>query len=196
MKNNSDGQARMSDEKLIDLFFARDESAIKETDKKYGKMLYGISYNVLHDRRDCEECKNDAYLSAWKAIPPERPRMLGAFLSVIIRRISINRYYSVISKKKIPSELTLSLDECSDLVSSFDSVEDGVFAKELGAMINDFVNSLPERKRYIFMGRFWFFDPVKDIAAELGTTESNVYKEITKLKSELKKYLNERGISV
>ena len=185
MKNESGSRASLPDEEIIDLFFARDEAAIKETDKKYGKMLYGIAYNVLHDPQDCEECKNDAYLSAWKTIPPAKPHSLGAFLSVIIRRHSINRYYSESAKKKIPSGLTLSMEECSDFISSFDSLEDSVTAKELGAMINEFVASLPEKRRYIFMGRFWFFDSVKDIASELKTSESHVYKELAKIKSGL-----------
>ena len=193
MKNESE---IMSDRQIIDLFFARDESAIGETDKKYGRMLYGIAYNVLHDPQDCEECKNDAYLSAWKAIPQAKPHSLGAFLSVIVRRLSINRYYSERAKKKIPSELTLSMEECSDFISSFDSLEDSITAKELGSIINEFVVSLSEKKRYIFMGRFWFLDPVKDIADELKTSESNVYKEIAKIKTELKEYLETRGISI
>lgn len=196
MKNNSGNQALMSDKEIIDLFFNRDESAIFETDRKYGRMLFRIAYNVLHDTMDCEECKNDAYLSAWRAIPPSKPRSLGAFLSVIVRRISINRYYSESAKRKIPSEMTRSMEECSDYISSFDSLDDKITAKELGAMMNDFVNNLPEKKRYIFMGRFWFFDPVKDIAAELKTSESNVYKEIAKIKAELKEYLEKRGVSI
>ena len=196
MKKESSSRAPLSDEQIIDLYFSRDESAIKETDRKYGRMLYGIAYNVLHDKQDCEECRNDAYLSAWKAIPPAKPRSLCAFLSVIIRRISINRYYSESAKKEIPSEMALSMEECSDFLSSFDSLEDTVSAKELGSMINDFVNSLPAKKRYVFMGRFWFFDSVKDIAIELNTSESNVYKEIAKIKAELKEYLETRGISI
>ena len=196
MKMESYSRAPLSDEQIIDLYFSRDESAIKETDRKYGRILSGIAYNVLHNKQDCEECRNDAYLSAWKAIPPANPRSLGAFLSVIIRRISINKYYSESAKKKIPSEATLSMEECSDFLSSFDSLEDTVSAKELGSEINDFVGSLSARKRYVFMGRFWFFDSVKDIAKELGTSESNVYKEIAKIKAELKEFLETRGISI
>ena len=196
MKKEPFPRASLSDEQIVDLYFSRDESAINETDRKYGRILYSIAYNVLHDKRDCEECLNDAYLSAWKAIPPARPRSLCAFLSVIIRRISINRYYSESAKKKIPSEMTVSLEECSDYIASFDSLEDTVSAKELGSMINEFTNSLSEKKRYVFVGRFWFFDPVKDISKELGTSESNVYKEIAEIKAELKEFLETRGISI
>lgn len=196
MKNESYSRAPLSDEQIVDLYLSRDESAIKETDRKYGRILYGIAYNVLHDKQNCEECRNDTYLAAWNTIPPAKPRALGAFLSVIIRRISINKYYSENSKKKIPTEATLSMEECSDFLSSFDSLEDTITAKELGRMINDFVNSLSAKKRYVFMGRFWFFDSVKDIAKELDTSESNVYKEIAKIKAELKEFLEKRGISI
>ena len=196
MKKESGSRAPLSDGQIIELYYSRDESAISETDKKYGKMLYGIAYNALHDTQACEECKNDAYLAAWKAIPPAKPRSLGAYLSVIMRRLSINRYYSESAKKKIPSEMTLSMEECSDFLPDPDSLEDDVSARELGSMINGFVSSLPEKKRYVFMGRFWFFDPVKDIAEELDTSESNVYKEIVKIKTELKEYLEERGITI
>ena len=101
----------MSDGEIIELYFRRDERAISETDAKYGKYLFSVAYNVVHDRLDCEECLNDTYLDAWNAMPPERPAVLKAFLAIIMRRRAIDRYKSEKRKRRIPSELTVSLSE-------------------------------------------------------------------------------------
>ena len=101
----------MNDGDIIELYFLRDERAISETDAKYGKYLFSVAYNVVHDRLDCEECLNDTYLDAWNAMPPERPAVLKAFLAIIMRRRAIDRYKAEKRKKRIPSELTVSLSE-------------------------------------------------------------------------------------
>ena len=101
----------LSDEKIIDLFWQRDEQAISQTDTKYGKYLYKIAYNILNDRLDSEECQNDTYLAAWDAIPPHKPLCLPAFLTQLIRRISIDRYRESRRQKRIPTELIVSMEE-------------------------------------------------------------------------------------
>ena len=77
----------MEDYQIVDLYWARDEAEIKESDEKYGRMLQSLSYSLLSSREDAEECVNDTYLDAWQAMPTARPIYLGAFLSKITRRI-------------------------------------------------------------------------------------------------------------
>ena len=113
----------MNDSEIIGLYFRRDESAIAETSQKYGKMLTGISYNVLCDRGDAEECVNDTYLTAWDTIPPEKPEVFSAYLAKIVKNHSIDRYRKKNSMKRKDSTYALSLDELSECVSGGDSPE-------------------------------------------------------------------------
>lgn len=185
-----------SDEEIIEMYWRRDENAIKRTDEKYGQSLYRTAYNILHEHRDCEECKNDTYLGVWNAIPPAKPNSFRAFITQIMRRIAINKYYENTRKRKVPSELTVSMEECEAFIGEGESVEEEVFVKELGGFISDFVRGLPDKKQYIFMSRFYFVEPVSVTAKELGITQSAVYKELSKLKKELKANLKSRGIDV
>lgn len=186
----------ISDERILDLFWSRDETAIQETDRKYGRDLHGIAFRVLGDHEDCEECKNDTYLALWNRIPPARPTCLRAYVITILRRIAINRYYHEKRKGAVPSELTVSMEECEGFLSASDTPEDAAVARELGAYINEFLAKLPKRRRTVFIGRFWFVKPVKTISKELGVSESAVYKELTSLKKELKSFLESKGVTV
>ena len=84
----------LTDERIVELYWQRNEQAVEETDFKYKKYLSTVAYNIVHDTQDCEECLNDTYVGAWNAIPPTRPTSLKAFLTTLVRRISINRYHS------------------------------------------------------------------------------------------------------
>ncbi len=181
----------MSDQQIVTLYWDRNETAISETDKKHGRTLQRISYNILRDNSDSEECKNDTYLSLWNNIPPTRPVSLRAFAAIIIRRLSINRYYRKKRKREVPSELTVSMEECKDFISSLKMPEDEAAGRELGERINAFLTNISAKERYIFLGRFWFCDSVRKIARELKLSESAVYKELEKLKKRLKEYLAE-----
>lgn len=195
-KNLTLEPSNISDEKIIELYWERDETAIKHTDEKYGRFLHGIAYNILHDTLDCEECQNDTYLELWKAIPPTKPVAFKAFITQIMRRTAIDRYYKNSERRKIPSELTVSMDECEYFVSNDETPDEIIFAQELGSFISDFVRNLPEKQQYIFMGRFYLADPVATIARELQVTESSVYKALSKLKRDLKKELLSKEVTI
>ena len=186
----------ISDEKIIELYWSRNEKAIEETDLKYKKYLFSIAYNIVHDQLDCEECLNDTYLGTWNAIPPQKPRVLKAFLTVIMRRIAINRYHSNLRKNVVPSELTVSLSEIEDFVSGNDDVSDEFDAERLGRVISDFVRSLSERKQFIFMSRFYVADSIDTIARDLSLSRSMVNKELATIKSALKEKLESEGYSI
>lgn len=186
----------MSDEKIIELYFKRDEQAITQTDIKYRNFLLSIAYNIVHDTCDCEECLNDTYEDTWNSIPPARPSLLQAFLAAIMRRTAIDLYKTKTRQKRISSEFTVSLSEIEDFVSNKDDTFSSVDANELGRVISDFVRSLSQRRMYIFMSRYYIFRPINEISKLLGCSESTVNKEIASIKKQLKEKLNEEGYTV
>ena len=187
-------QAVIADEQIIELYWQREERAIQETDKKYGQFLFQIAYHILRDRSDCEECKNDTYLDVWNAIPPTRPTSFRAFITQIVRWIAIDLYRVKTSQKRIPSEMTISME---DLKNTLYDTESAVYAaEELGTVINHYVRSLPERQRYIFIDRFYLAEPVETIASDLSLSVQTVYREIEKIKQGLKLYLERNEVYI
>ena len=186
----------MCDELIVELYWKRDEQAIKETDIKYKKFLLSVAYNIVHDTCDSEECLNDTYIGAWNSIPPARPTLLQAFLAAIMRRTAIDCYKAKKRQKRIASELTVSLSEVEDFITADDDMYFETDAKELGRVISDFVRSLSNRRMYIFMSRYYFARPIKDIARLLECSESTVNKEIAAIKCDLKEKLEKEGYSI
>ncbi len=188
-------QTPISDQAIVDLYWARDERAIRETDLKYGTYLFSIAYNIVHDRLDCEECLNDTYMGAWNAMPPTRPRVLQAFLLTIMRRIAINRYRRNLRKSAVPSELTVSFSELEPFIADNERTDAAFEAKQLGAIISNFVRSLPKRKQYIFMSRYYAAEPIETIARDLDLSRSTIQKELAAIRSALKETLEKEGYS-
>lgn len=196
MKKCKEYQAVIADEQIIELYWKREETAIQETDNKYGQFLFRIAYNILHDRFDCEECQNDTYLGVWNAIPPTRPTVFPAFITQIMRRIAINRYKEKTSKKRVPSELTVSMEDMQDTLHSGNTVEADYEAEEIGKLINDYVRELSERQRYIFIDRFYLAESVETIASDLSISAPTVYREIEKIKQGLRLHLERNDIFI
>ncbi len=195
-KCNEEPKTILADEQIVELYWQRDEKAISHTDTKYGQYLFRIAYNILHDRLDCEECQNDTYNGIWNAIPPTRPTVFPAFITQIMRNIATERYKYKMSKKRVPTELTVSIEELNDALRSDESVESEVQAEEVGKMISDYVRTLTKRQRFIFMGRFYIADTVESIAEELEISVPTVYRELDKIKQGLKVYLERNGVYV
>lgn len=179
----------ISDEQIIALYWNRNETAIEETARKYGNYLFSIAYNIVHDKSDCEECLNDTYLATWNAIPSSRPNILKAFLTTLMRRIAINRYHSNLRH----SEMTVALSELEDFLSDDESVDSQFDARELGRVISDFVRRLPQRRRFIFMSRYYAAEPIYTIAKELHLSRSMVNKELAAIRKALKEKLESEG---
>lgn len=183
----------LADDKIIELYWQRDEEAIEATDFKYRKYLYKIAYNIVRDNVDCEECLNDTYLGSWNAIPPSKPSVLKAFLTTIMRRISIKRYHNNLRKKVIPSEMTVSLSELEDFIVGDEDVGDDFDAVKLGEIISNFVRCLSEREKFIFMSRYYLAEPIDIIARNLGLSRSTINKELAAIRSALKEKLESEG---
>ena len=183
----------MDDEKIIELFFNRSEQAIEEVDKKYGKTCHNISYNILHNKLDAEECVNDAYLGAWNAIPPARPNPLLTYLCKIVRNLSLKRYeFNTAIKRN--STYDVAMEELESCLSSPETIESEIALKELTHNIENFLDSLSTENRVIFLRRYWFSDTYSDIAARVGMTEKNVSVRLTRIREKLRNYLTEREV--
>lgn len=187
----------LSDEEIIALFWKRNEKAIEETDKKYGRYLYGIAYNIVHDTLDCEECLNDTYNGTWHKIPPTRPRVLGAFLSRIMRNIAVDKFRSNTAQKRVPSEYIVALDELDECLSDESAdVEKEYNIRQISFILNDFLHKLSARREYIFVCRYYYSDKVADIAESLGLKEGTVARELSLMRRELREALEKEGFSI
>ena len=183
----------MDDSKIIELFFARSELAISELDAKYGPVCRKLSYNILNDLRDAEECVNDAYLGAWNAIPPQRPNPLLTFVCVLVRRYSIMRHRANTAMKR-NSSYDVSLAEIEQMLHAPDNVEKTIEAKALARIIEQFLDGLSDENRVIFMRRYWFSDSYSDIAKQIGITEKNVSVRLTRIRKQLRDHLIEKEV--
>lgn len=185
----------VSDDVIIDLFWTRNEKAIEEMDLKYRRYLFAIAYNILSSREDSEECLNDTYMGAWETIPPERPLNLKAFLTKILRHYAINRYNESRRQKRVPSNLTYSLDDLSYALAD-DAIIDEADNEQLGRIISDYLRTLTKRQRYIFMSRYYTAEAIEKIADDLSISKSMVNKEIALIKSGLKSTLEKEGYGI
>lgn len=185
----------IEDKKIIEMFFERSEQGIRELDTKYGKYLRKISYNILNDLQDAEECINDAYLGAWNTIPPAKPDPLLTYICKIVRNISLKVYYKKTAAKR-NSVYTIAMDEIEACVASPNTVEVEFEAKELAQIIESFLDTLTPENRVIFMRRYWFSDSCKDIAEFVGLTEKNISVRLSRIRQKLKSYLAEREVFV
>lgn len=183
----------MEDQKIIDLYWQRSEQAIQETDAKYGGYCFSIAYNILTNREDSEESVSDTYLSAWHAMPPKRPGILSAFLGKITRHISIDRWRRRSAQKRGGGEIVLALEELEDCLSDGYSTEEAVQKKELAVFINRFLDTLPETERNIFLCRYWYVDPVKDIADTFGFSVGKVNSMLFRTREKLRRTLEKEG---
>ena len=186
----------MEDEQIVSLYWQRSESAIRETETKYSRYLTKIAYNILSDMEDSRESVNDTYLAAWNSMPPHRPGVLSTYLAKITRRISIDRFRYRTREKRKGSEYEISLSELGDCVSGGNTTEDAVNVKLLADAIGIFLRLQPEEARNAFIGRYYFLDPLKDVAAYCGMTESKCKTVLFRTRQALKEYLIKEGFAV
>ena len=185
----------IDDEKIIEMFFERSEQAIRELDIKYGKICHNLSYNIVNNRQDAEECVNDAYLGAWNAIPPVRPNPLLSYIVKIVRNISLKIYWRKEAAKR-SGHYTIALEEIEGCIADQKTVEDEIEARELARIIGEFLDTLTLENRVIFMRRYWFADSYKDIAEFVGLTEKNISVRLTRIREKMRQYLIEREVLV
>lgn len=186
----------MEDEKIIDLYWARQERALIETERKYGAYCRTIAYHILRSREDSEECVSDAWLHAWNAIPPKRPAILSAFLGRITRNLSIDRWKAARTEKRGGGSVPAALEELSDCIPSCNGLEWMLDEKELSRAIDAFLRTLPERECSIFLRRYWYADSIRQIAQRFGMKENSVKSILFRTRERLRKYLEGEGIAI
>ena len=185
----------MEDMEIIELYWQRDERAVKESDVKYGRLCKGIALRLLENMEDSEECVSDTWLRAWNTIPPQRPEILRAFFAKITRNLALDRCRSSAAQKRGGGEVSLALEELKDCVSG-GTIESELERKELVAAINDFLRGLDEKERQLFLRRYWLAESVSVIAKKSGMSANAVSLRLMRLRTRLKEHLEKEEISV
>ena len=184
----------MEDERIITLYFDRSESAIAETDRKYGRLCFDVANRILCSRPDSEECVSDTYLGVWNAIPPTRPQSFRAFLIRITRNISLSRLRKNLAQRR-NAAVELSLDELAGMLPD-ESISPEMTDGTVAEMINEFLDSIDRDAKNIFLRKYWFFDTVAEICERSGFSESKVKSSLLRTREKLRAYLTERGVMI
>lgn len=186
----------MDDQQIIALYWQRDERAIPATAEAYGAYCFRIAHNILREPQDAEECLNDVWLRAWNTMPPHRPKFLSAFLGRITRNHALNMHSLKSAQKRGGGELDLVFEELAECVSGTETTEDVLAARALAEALNEFLASLPAKKRKIFLRRYWYADSVAEIASSMGMTENHVSVTLHRQRAALRLFLTERGFDL
>lgn len=183
----------MKDTEIVELFFNRDEMAIKVLSSKYENLLRKLSFNILQNNDDVIECLNDTYLKVWNSIPPQKPEYLKAFILKIMRNLSIDKYRK---KMRRSNEINRDVWELDLQISSQDEVENKISLRQLVEQINLFLASLDKTNRIIFVKRYFMFETTSDIAVDLMLSENDIRVRLLRIRKKLKRYLNDRGYNI
>ncbi len=186
----------MKDNEIIELYWERNETAITASAEKYGGYCHTISYNILHSNEDAEECVNDTWFGAWKSLPPQRPNRLSTYLGKITRNLSLDRFKQYNAAKRGNGQTELVLTELEDCIPAETDVEQSVDEMFLVESINQFLYAQSERKRNIFIRRYWYLYPIRDIAQTYGMSESKTASLLFRMRNELKVHLEKEGITL
>lgn len=185
----------ITDSEIIDLYFDRNESAIKETQKKYGRYCHSIIWNILRNNEDIDECISDTYLCVWNKIPPERPAFFQAFIAKIARNLALKRYeYNNAQKRKV--DMVVSIAELTNEVCVGVDDSEKISEKELIDIINSFLKREKEIVRNVFIRKYFFFDSIHSIAQRYSISESRVKNILFGSRIKLKEYLEREGVNV
>lgn len=182
----------MEDSKIIELYFRRLETAIQETQNKYGRYCHYIAYHILYSDDDSEECVNDAYYHVWNTIPPQKPSNFQAFIGKITRNLALNRYDYNHAQKRLKNP-EIAIDELYECIQGKEFADEEVILKDL---INRFLGTLPKQNRIVFLQRYWYFCSLKEIAQNVGVKESNVKIILYRVREQFKDYLNKEGVLI
>jgi len=186
----------VSDAEIIDLYWARNEDAIKQTDRKYRTYLLTVAMNILQDEQDSEECLNDTYVSAWNSMPPNRPAILKAFLSTIMRRHALVKHRNQHRQKRGGLSQALSLSDLEGIVSDQGREYMQSDVIRLAEILEKYLDSLDQMQRYVFLSRFYYGKSVVEIASVLHVHRSKVNRELTKIRKTLREALEKEGIEI
>lgn len=186
----------MSDEEIIALYFARDQEALAQTDKKYGAYCYTLANRILSSPPDAEETVSDTYFKAWQAIPPTKPKVLRLFLAKITRSLAFTRWRRDTAQKRGGGEMPLVLDELGECIGTGDDLEAGLNLRELTRTIAAFLDTQPQREQNIFLRRYFFLEDSREIGSRYQMKPEAVLQSLSRTRKKLKNYLIQEGYTV
>ncbi len=186
----------MKDDQIIELYWQRNENAIRETQAQYGNYCHAIAEHILHDDKDSEECVNDTWLQAWNTIPPQRPAYLQLYLAKITRNLAFGRYRASHAKKRGGGEVNVVLEELAECLAGTSDVETEYLGRELADSINCFVRSLPEREGNLFIRRYFYTESISTIAKRYRLTENHTMVILSRVRKRLRKFLEKEGYEI
>ena len=191
--NDGKEMKTLDDDKIIDMYLNRDESAISQTSKKYGSRLRNIAYGIVEDLPTAEECENDTYMEVWSSIPPHEPRSyLFAFLARITRHIALDfcKERSRLKRSAFLCELSAELEQC---IPAPDDIACRIDTMVLCEAINTFLAALSDENRNIFMRRYWYTDSIAAISRRCRMSQSKVKSILFRSRNQLREYLKKEG---
>lgn len=186
----------MDDKEIVEMYLARSELAVTATSEKYGNYLGRIARNILEHEEDAEECVNDAYLKAWRSIPPNHPHNFAAYLGRITRNIALDLLRKSGRLKRGGSTVDAVLEEIKDLATEDAGPESELDSQYTMRLINEYLSRQPKEKRIIFVRRYWYMDPLRDIALAQGVTEGKIKSVLHRMRTELKKFLEKGDVDL
>ena len=186
----------MEDEKIIELYWKRDEEAVKQTNLKYGSFCYCIAKNLLKNEEDSKECVNDTWFKTWLVIPPKRPEFLQAFLGKITRNLSLDRYRKSHASKRGGGNMEVIYEELKECIAGPETQDSQTDTIVITDAVSRFLSGLSKDARIIFVRRYWYADSVGQIAQRFGMSESKVKSSLMRSRNKLKAFLEKEGITV
>ncbi len=186
----------MEDQRIIELYWQRNEAAIAATAAKYGSYCGRVARNILSSPEDVEECLSDTWLGAWNAMPPHRPSRLSLFLGKITRSLAFDRYRAGASQKRGGGQLPLALEELAGCVPTVPGADQAAEERDLERAMDRFLHTLPERDCSIFLRRYWYVEPLAEIARRYGLNLNTVKTSLYRSRRKLKQYLEKEGIAL
>lgn len=186
----------MEDSEIIGLYWQRSEEAVKATAEKFGNYCAAIANRVLNDPEDAKECVNDTWLSAWNSIPPQKPERLSVYLGRLTRNLSLNRAKAAAAEKRGGGQRELVLSELEECVPDPRGVEEAVEERELTAALDRFLRAQSAPRRNIFIRRYWYLVPIRELAATSGMSENAMTSLLFRMRGKLKRFLEQEGIQI
>ena len=184
----------MEDHKIIDLYWARSQQAIAESEAKYGPYCRSIARGILDRAEDAEECVNDTWFRAWNAMPPQRPNILSAFFGKLTRNLSLDRWRKERAAKRGGSQVEVALHELEDCLPGKDTPEETLRRKEFRDGLNRFLETLPERERVIFVSRYWYLRSIREISQGTGLSEGSIKTQLCRTRKKLHTFLQKEEL--
>lgn len=186
----------MTDQKIVEMFWARSQEAVAAAEEKYWAQLYRIARNILRDSFEAEECANDALLTAWNSIPPERPAPLSSWLFAVVRNIAMNRYRINSAAKRGAGIHDHPFDELDEILSDPQTVEETVEGRELTRLIERFLEKLSREDRFLFLGRYYFGESYAALAEKAHLSGDVCRMRMVRIRKKLKNFLGKEGVEL